>query len=190
MVCNTCKGLGFVMDSGDAFKCHCCKGKEKLTAYIRTKDSKVILPVRANETDIGYDVRATEDINIELGQYVAVNTGLIVKPPSGYHFEIILRSGAPKKYGVIIPNSVGLIDPSYCGPNDFLTVLLYKAFRVPSDVVITTGREDKFVCKAVIKEGERIAQLVLRKSHQFEWEDVTDRPFDNDTRGGFGSTGR
>jgi dUTPase len=103
MPCHLCHGTKVIVDSGDTFKCHACDGKDKLTAYIRTKDSKVIIPVRANETDVGYDIRATEDITIGLGEYVPVNTGLIIKPPEGYHFEIILRSGAPKKYGVIIP---------------------------------------------------------------------------------------
>jgi len=161
-----------------------------LTAGIRVKDRNVILPVRAKETDIGYDIRATEDISIQLGEYVSINTGIIVKPPSGYHFEVILRSGAPKKYGVIIPNSVGLIDPSYCGPEDYVSVLLYKAFRVSSDVVITTGRETGPSVSTKILAGERIAQLILRKSYVFEWEDITDRPFDTVSRGGFGSTGK
>jgi dUTP pyrophosphatase len=167
-----------------------CNVHPSLTAGIRVKNRNVILPVRAKETDIGYDIRATEDISIQLGEYVSINTGIIVKPPSGYHFEVILRSGAPKKYGVIIPNSVGLIDPSYCGPEDYVSVLLYKAFRVSSDVVITTGRETGPSVSTKILAGERIAQLILRKSYVFEWEDITDRPFDTVSRGGFGSTGK
>jgi dUTPase len=62
--------------------------------------------------------------------------------------------------------------------------------KVDGDTVITTGREDKYVITTNISAGERVAQLVLRKSYRFEWEDITGTPFDNASRGGFGSTGR
>jgi dUTP pyrophosphatase len=166
--------------------------EESLIASIRTRDSRIEIPLRANNTDIGYDIKCPESISLEMGEYAIIDTGLIVKPPEGYHFEVILRSSTPKKHGVIIPISVGLIDPTYCGPEDFIKVILFKCMRVPSDVVINTGREkgNRNIVYNDITTGERIAQLILRKSYTFDWKDDTGTPFEETSRGGIGSTGK
>jgi len=150
-------------------------------ASIQLKSEFAHIPTQANPTDVGYDLYVSEPTIVETGQVAYIPTGLIVKPPAGYHFEIRLRSSAPKKYGFLMPHGSGLIDPSYCGPKDELFVQVYK---------FGPGKEDKVDGQVLLEIGERIAQLVLVKTNHVCWIDDTDsQSVETSTRGGFGSTG-
>jgi dUTP pyrophosphatase len=160
-------------------------------AQIRRKYPEIYLPTQANDTDVGYDIRSCSTYNIALNTFVTIRTGLIVKPPEGFHFEMALRSSMPVKYGLMIPNGMGIIDPKYCGPNDELMLPIYK-FGVGSEDVYIPSKVEKVssnLVHSLIKPGDRIAQLILRKTNLFGWEDITDTPFNFESRGGFGSTG-
>ena len=137
------------------------------------------LPERMTDGSVGYDICSAADYLLRVGDFVIIKTGLVVKPPDGYHFEIALRSSIPKKKGLLIPNGIGIIDQDYCGEGDELGIPVFK-FRA--------GTEDE-ANLACIEEGERIAQLLLRKSHVPEVFDCSSYPFLDKGRGGFGSTG-
>src|SRR5690606_20254896 len=76
---------------------------------------------------VGLDLHSIEDFTITPGERVVVGTGLVVKPPEGYHTEIFLRSSMAYKYNIMLINGVGLIDPDYSSMKDELKVMLYAA---------------------------------------------------------------
>lgn len=133
----------------------------------------------------GFDLHAIEGFSLYPWQRIVVGTGLVVQPPDGYHTEVLLRSGMAYKHNIMLINGVGLIDRSYAGANDELKVMLYRAPLAnvgPELLDIRSGEPVQF------KKGDRIAQLVFRKTERFELVEVDTAPGDN--RGGFGSTGQ
>lgn len=100
-----------------------------------------------------------------------VPTGLFIELPEGYEAQIRPRSGLAAKYGISITNSPGTIDADYRGEIKVLMVNLSK---------------DPFT----INPGERIAQMVVARYEQVEWEKVDKLEESARGEGGFGSTGR
>lgn len=131
------------------------------------------LPAYATILSAGMDLRAaiTEDIILSPMQRVLVSTGLFIALPEGYEAQIRPRSGLAFKYGITVLNSPGTIDADYRGEIKVLLVNL-------SDTAFT------------IKNGERIAQMVIARYETINW-DLTDT-LDESVRGtgGFGSTGK
>ena len=130
------------------------------------------LPVRSSEQAAGYDVYACCDSEIILnrGSIHAIGTGIAVEIPNGYHISIRARSGLALKHGLTPINTPGTIDSDYRGE-----------IFVP---LINLGPAD-----FTIRNGERIAQLLIEKTYLIEWLEVNEL---NDTKrsgGGFGSTG-
>ena len=133
----------------------------------------VVLPEAHN--GVCYDLTIPEDIVFD-GKFLEhkmVPLGFSCKIPEGYHAKIYLRSSSPGKYGILLANSVGIIDSSYCGDNDEwkLTVLHFR----PQ--------------KEVIPAGTRIAQFeIIRNAPKSEFKLVDSLGMPD--RGGFGSTGK
>jgi len=145
------------------------------------------LPVRKTEEAAGYDLCTIESFSLLPGERVVAGTGLVVQPPPGYHTEILLRSGMAYKYNVMLINSVGLIDRDYAGPTDELKLMLYRAPELWFSGESNFARTDKPEAVSFNK-GDRIAQLVVRKTEIFDVLDVPVAPADD--RGGLGSTGQ
>jgi len=134
------------------------------------------LPRRAENEAAGYDVCALEDFWIRPGERVVIRTGLVIMPPAGYHTEVLVRSSMAYKHGIMLTNSVGLIDRSFASKEDELKIMLYRVPNSTSDSLH-------------IAKGDRVAQLVFRKTEVFEIQEVDQAPKDI-TRGGLGSTGK
>jgi dUTP pyrophosphatase len=100
-----------------------------------------------------------------------IPTGLYVEIPKGYEIQIRSRSGLAAKQGIFVLNSPGTIDSDYRGE---IKVILYYALNQGS---------------AVIKNGDRIAQMVLSKVDTIEWEEAFDLNETKRDTGGLGSTG-
>ena len=120
----------------------------------------------------GMDVRAfiQEDTTLNPGDRKQIPTGLFIELPDGYEAQIRPRSGLAFRHGIGLPNSPATIDSDYRGE---LKVAL-----------INWGSEN-----FVIKNGDRIAQLVVAKYEKVDWEISSEL---NETKrgdGGFGSTG-
>ncbi|MCB1324873.1 MAG: dUTP diphosphatase [Leptospiraceae bacterium] len=135
------------------------------------------LPERATPGSAGLDVCACLPpdtvINIPPGERIAVPTGLSFEIPEGYFISIRPRSGLALKQGITLPNTPATIDSDYRGE---LMVILMNA-----------GSET-----ARIEHGDRIGQLLLERSVNFEWEELKTPADQNGTErgaGGFGSTG-
>lgn len=119
--------------------------------------------------DVGWDLEASQDTNILPGRAFDVPTNVAVELPSGFWGEIRARSSIARR-GLQV--DAGTIDNGYRGP-------LYALVRNLTNDVVT------------IKQGERVAQLVLHKIHDAEGV-YTDEVSTQTERGidGFGSTGK
>ncbi len=135
--------------------------------------SKHDLPQYATTASAGVDLRANIDdpINVESLEKVIVPTGLFMEIPVGYEAQVRPRSGLAFKHGITVLNSPGTIDADYRGEIKVILVNLSK---------------ETFT----IKNGERIAQMVIAAHEQAEWEEVSALEVTERGSGGFGSTGK
>lgn len=116
------------------------------------------------------DLRAAETVILKAGDFALIPLGVAMKLPEGYEAHIAPRSSTFKNYGIIMTNSVGVVDTKFSGDND--------QWRMP----VYATRD------AVIKENDRICQFrIMECQPEIEFEEA-ERMEDPD-RGGFGSTG-
>lgn len=130
------------------------------------------LPTYATALSAGMDLRANidEDITLQPMQRQLVPTGLYIALPEGYEAQIRPRSGLALKHGITVLNTPGTVDADYRGE---IMVLLVNFSDEPF----------------VVKDGERIAQMIVAKHEQVSFEltetlDETERG-----AGGYGHTG-
>ena len=147
-------------------------------------DKGAHMPTRAHSSDVGYDVRATSvsyqlDKAFDQGGRIVryeCGTGLHICPPRGYHFELMANSRIAKM-GLVIPNGIGLIDPDYTGE--------IKVFLVPA-----AGVPLRSLKEAQISRGDVVGQLVLRKTHDVDFCEISALLPTSRGNGGFGSTAK
>lgn len=87
--------------------------------------------------NIGLDLATPYEVNIDGMEYGEVDFDVVLQPPPGYWLMMVARSSTFKKWGVILTNGVGVIDPSYCGPKDTVKGLFYNPN--PEPVTIPAG---------------------------------------------------
>lgn len=133
---------------------------------------KLPLPFYATPSSAGMDLSAAidEDLIIKPLERLLVPTGICIALPQGYEAQIRPRSGLAFKNGITVANAPGTIDADYRGE---VCVIL-----------INLSNESY-----TITRGARIAQMVISKYHQVDWN-ITEN-LDETLRGtsGFGSTG-
>jgi dUTP pyrophosphatase len=131
------------------------------------------LPSYETALSAGMDLRANIDQEIELGslERTLVPTGLYIALPEGTEAQIRPRSGLAYKHGLTVLNSPGTIDADYRGE---VKVLLVNLSKNPF----------------IIKNGERIAQMVVAKHEQVQWSVVEQLTDTARAAGGFGHTGK
>lgn len=145
---------------------------EKVKVYFELCHPQAQIPRYAHPGDAGMDVFAVEDVQIAPGETVIVRTGWKVAIPEGYELQIRPRSGLSWKTLLRIANSPGTIDAGY---REEVGIILHN---------LSLEKEYR------IKQGERIAQLVLQVLPQVECLQVADvGEIGSDRGGGFGSTG-
>ena len=130
------------------------------------------LPEYATEFSAGMDLRANIEAPIVLKpmQRCIVPTGLYIALPAGFEAQVRPRSGLAIKKGVTVLNSPGTIDADYRGE---IGVIL-----------INLSQED-----FTITDGERIAQMVIARHEQVEWDQVELLDETERGAGGFGHSG-
>ncbi|MGN0612004.1 MAG: dUTP diphosphatase [Ruminiclostridium sp.] len=142
--------------------------------FIKVKklNDKAKLPERATELSAGADIYACidNDITLNPGERKLIATGFALAVPAGYGGFVFPRSGLSSKHGVSLSNCVGVIDSDYRGE-----------LKVP---MIHHGTEPY-----VIKNGERIAQLVIMPIDTSEFVFCDELDDTQRGEGGFGSTG-
>ncbi|MFT5619026.1 MAG: dUTP pyrophosphatase [Arenicella sp.] len=131
------------------------------------------LPAYATELSAGMDLRAVleEDVVLTSLERKLIPTGLFIELPASYEAQIRPRSGLAYKHGLTVLNSPGTVDADYRGE---IRVLLVNLSKEPFTV----------------KNGERIAQMIIAKHEQINWEEVEVLSETERGAGGYGSTGK
>ena len=137
---------------------------------IKVKMLADIEPPAAIEQGDWIDLRAAETILIVKGEFKYIPLGVAIQLPEGYEAIVAPRSSLFKRRGIIMTNSIGIIDESYCGDGD--------QWRFPAYATRET----------IIPKGERICQFRIVK-HQPEIKFEIVDTLGNPDRGGYGSTG-
>jgi len=132
-----------------------------------------ILPEYSTLHAAGMDLRANIDHEIVLKplERALVPTGLFIELPEGYEAQIRPRSGLAIKNGISIVNSPGTIDADYRGEICIILVNL---------------SNNEFI----IRDGERVCQMVVAKHERVSWEEVEILNSSERGEGGFGHTGK
>ena len=130
------------------------------------------LPQYATAQSAGMDLRANLESPVELRpmERRLIPTGLYIALPQGFEAQIRPRSGLALKHGITVLNSPGTIDADYRGEVGVLLINL-------SDKAFT------------VNDGERIAQMVIAKHEQAEFEQVELLDETERGTGGYGHTG-
>ena len=116
------------------------------------------------------DLRASEDVVLKKGEFKLIPLGVAMELPNGYEAHVVPRSSTFKNFGLIMTNSVGIIDNSYCGDNDM--------WKFPAIAMRDT----------VVHKNDRICQFrIMRNQPTIEFEEVN--TLGNEDRSGFGATG-
>lgn len=131
------------------------------------------LPAYETEASAGMDLRAHLDESILLKplQRALIPTGLFIELPIGYEAQIRPRSGLAIKNGITLLNAPGTIDADYRGE---------------IKVILVNLSDQEFL----IKNGERIAQMVIAKHETAKWKQVNELSETVRGAGGFGHTGK
>lgn len=134
--------------------------------------SKHALPSYATIASAGMDLRANLDTPVVLKplQRCLVPTGLFMALPVGYEAQVRPRSGLAIKKGITVLNTPGTIDADYRGE---------------VCVILVNLSAEEFV----VEDGERIAQMVIARHEQVEWQPVEVLDDTERGAGGFGHSG-
>ena len=130
------------------------------------------LPQYATPQSAGMDLRANieEPITLHPLERKLIPTGLRIALPVGYEAQIRPRSGLALKHGITVLNSPGTVDADYRGE---------------IGVCLINLSAEKFV----INDGERIAQMVIARHEQGDFEVVQELDETERGAGGYGHTG-
>jgi dUTP pyrophosphatase len=117
------------------------------------------------------DLRAAETVEMKAGEHRLISLGVSMKLPEGYEAHVAPRSSTFKNWGILMTNSVGVIDNSYSGTNDIWKFSAYAT------------RDTR------VELNDRICQFrIIERMPAVSFEEVD--TLDDVDRGGFGSTGK
>ena len=140
------------------------------------EDKNINLPVRKTKFSAGYDIEAAEDIVIPSFKKgmapTLVKTGIKAYMPDDEVLMLYNRSSNPKKKGLILSNSVGVVDKDYYGNEDNDGHIMFAFFNIKDEDV-------------EIKKGECIGQAIFQKYLLPDGDSA-----EGIRKSGFGSTGR
>ncbi len=137
------------------------------------EEKGIHLPVRKTKYSAGYDVEAAEDVIIPAftlgGKPTLIPTGLKAYCKEDEFYMLVNRSSGPKK-GLVMANSIGIIDADYYGNESNDGHFFFQYYNVLDHDI-------------EIKKGDVIGQVIFQKYL------TTDDDQSEGTRtGGFGST--
>ena len=142
-----------------------------VTVSIKVHVPELIRPEYIDGKSDWIDLRAAEDAALKAGELRYISLGLSVRLPEGYELWIAPRSSTFRQFGILMPNSPGIVDESYSSDEDILAM--------PALALRDT----------VIRLNDRICQCRLMP-HQPQVLFREAETLGNRVRGGFGSTGR
>ena len=140
------------------------------------EDKQIILPVRKTKYSAGYDIEAAEDTVIPSFKKgmapTLIKTGIKAYMQDDEFLALYNRSSNPKKKGLILANSVGIIDKDYYGNPDNDGHIMFAFYNIKEEDV-------------VIKKGEAIGQGIFQKFFAIDNDSA-----EGERVGGFGSTSK
>mgnify|MGYP003301275286 CR=1 FL=1 len=156
-----------------------------MNLIIRYKRVRDIADLSVTSKGEWIDLHLAEDVRLSPGEFKLLPLGIRMKLPEGFEAHIAPRSSTFKNYKIIQVNSVGIVDSSYCGPNDEWKMPVYATEAV------------------VVQKNTRICQFRIMPSQfadkdtKYNWLNSDGVRFveqewlegNEESRGGFGSTG-
>ena len=140
------------------------------------EDKEINLPVRKTKFSAGYDIEVAEDVivpSFKKGMNpTLVKTGLKAYMQDDEVLMLYNRSSNPKKKGLILANSVGVVDKDYYGNQDNDGHIMFAFYNIKDEDI-------------TIKKGEAIGQAVFQK-----YLLTDDDSAEGERTGGFGSTNK
>lgn len=122
---------------------------------VKRIDSSIPLP-KYEKDAAGFDFYCRETIKIHPKQIVAIPSNVVIQIPKGYVLLVIPRSSTPKRKGLVMPNSVGVIDPFFSGDNDEIKLIFQNITDTPT----------------VVRKGEKVAQGILVKCELVDFHEL------------------
>ena len=144
------------------------RGFEVVTKY---KNAGINIPKRSTEHSAGYDIEAAETVSFAPGEIKLIPTGLKAYMQSDEVLYMYDRSSNPRKKGLVLINSVGVIDGDYYG-NPGNEGHIFAQMKNITDQEV------------VLEVGERVVQAVFAPFLIADGDEA-----DGVRTGGFGSTG-
>ena len=140
---------------------------------VKKISKKALLPHYETKGSSGMDLRANinKDIYLKSKEIKLIPTGIALAIPKNFEIQIRPRSGLAAKNGISIVNTPGTIDSDYRGE---------------IKVILINQSKKKFR----IKNGDRIAQMVISPTIKAKIQEVSSLTKTDRGSGGFGSTGR
>ena len=140
------------------------------------EDKNINLPVRKTKFSAGYDVEAAEDVivpSFKKGMApTLIKTGIKAYMPDDEVLMLYNRSSNPKKKGLILANSVGVVDKDYYGNQDNDGHIMFAFYNIKDEDI-------------EVKKGECIGQAIFQKYLLADNDEA-----EGERISGFGSTGR
>lgn len=143
------------------------RGFEKVSGY-----EYVNFPKRKTKQSAGYDIESAVNVVINPGETKLIPTGIKVYMDENEWLGIYIRSSIAVKYGIVLANSVAVIDSDYYNNPDnegHIMIALMNTSEMPYTV----------------KKGDRIAQGIFHQYYKVDNDSA-----DDDRIGGIGSTGK
>ena len=137
---------------------------------IKKIDPEAQLPTRAHDTDAGFDLYSPIGVNISVGATVTIPTKLAISLPENTVGLIYPRSSLGTRHGIVLANTVGVIDSGYRGE-----IML----------VVTNHGDSPYT----IHSGDRVAQLIVTPYYAPKVIEVNELDATDRGAGGFGSSG-
>lgn len=158
----------------DNIREHISDAMDRLRNYVRIEVVKEGAElIKATEGSAGFDIMTPYDFELKAGQSKKIETGLKLEIPPELMGLVLPRSGLGSQ-GIILRNTIGLIDPDYRGE---LIVNLYNENNNPT------------LDKKVFKKGDRIAQIIFLPRVAINFG-ITKKLNETERgEGGFGSSG-
>lgn len=141
-----------------------------ITVRITKIDPRATIPEYKTPGAAAFDLCVIESATIPARSAVRLRTGFVFGLPQEHVLFLFARSSLFGKHGLMLANSVGVIDPDYCGAEDELLISVWN----PGDADVH------------IDEGTRLCQGIILPRPQIRFEEG---PIHTSSRGGFGSTG-
>lgn len=146
------------------------RGFEIVGSY---ENKGINLPKRSTEHSAGYDIEAAETVSLAAGEIKLIPTGLKAYMQTGEVLYMYSRSSNPRKKGLVLINSVGVIDKDYYNNPENEGHMFMQMRNITEHEV-------------VVEKGERIVQGVFMPFLVADGDDDVEKGVRS---GGFGSTG-